>query len=854
LARAAAQPHAVAVDDGETAVTFGEMIGQASALAEKLSVFADPIGILLPFSTQYIVAIVAMLLAGKTYVPMDSGFPEKRNLRIVTHSGMTGVVVSDATSEIARALDPSVQPITIPPRSPGRLSCAPSLAAADRIATIFYTSGSTGEPKGVCHSESGLAYDVEHFLELTDMGPDDCHSLLHSPAMSVSNRDIFGPLLTGARLAVIDLKRLGLSAALRELHRQNVTMLHSVSSVFRALFGGTEAKDDVARNIRLLRVGGERVLHRDVELYRKVFPRTCRLIVGIGTTETRPYANWFVGHDTPLDRPLVPVGFPLPNQHLAIIDETGTAVAPGDVGEIIVASRVLSPGYWRDEALTKERFIASASHPGMTEYHTGDFGRWLPDGLLEFIGRRDRQIKVRGNSVNLSEIEAVIGAHPAIVEAAVIARTTGAETVPVAYCVCEARPDPAESIRAWCTAHLPPASRPAEVIIADGLPKLGSDKIDLVALEHMDGNRVRSAAAAATIPRADLKTDVVGQAWSELLGADAYLRDLPFEAAGGNSLQGMRLLLALERHLDRHLPNDLLDATTRPSELAARVAALHAGMLPRTEDARPTLIFFPGVFGADFSIAGFARKLGEHFNVVLMDYRHAGPDLQGRVQSQSVFAELDSAFDAAGRPARLWIMGYSFGSRIAVEGARRLIERGIAVEFVAVIDGPTEAAIAIRNDQRAETGAFRPTLGERVAIAGGWIGFALSMSTLFIANKMVNRGMHTQLHAGIALLSRLGFRNVSLSAQRVAIGRTRARAFKGVLSAPLPAPLTLFVSTVSHGLSRHIPDMGWKEWCSGLQIVEIPGNHAEIVSEPNSAWIVAALAEVDRQTRHRDAA
>ncbi len=844
LAHAAARPDAVAVDDGETAVTFGALIAQASALAETLSAFADPIGILLPLSTQYIVAIVAMLLAGKTYVPMDSGFPEKRNLRIVTHSGMTGVVVSDATAEIARVLDPSVRPITIPAPVPGQTPYLPATATAGRIATIFYTSGSTGEPKGVCHSEAGLAYDMAHFADLIALGPGDCHSLLFSPSVSISNRDIFGALAAGARIAIVDLKRLGLSAAKRELRRQNVTVFHSVPSAFRALFGNAGDADGATGAIRVVRLNGDRVTLRDVALYRKAFPRSCRLALDIATTETRPYATWFVDHETPLERPLVPVGFPRSDLHVALIDESGAAVAPGTVGEIVVASQGLSAGYWRDDALTRAQFIESVRLPGMTEFHTGDFGRLLPDGLLEFIGRRDRQIKVRGNTVNLGGIEAVIGSHPAISEAAVIARTAGAETKPIAYYTSESGTTPTDAIRDWCAQHLPSAFLPAEIVRLDALPKLPTEKVDLIALERLDAERMRSAAdaVAAFVPK-----DIVGEVWSKLLGEDAYLRDLPFAEAGGDSLQGMMLLLAIERRLDRHLANDLLDGATRPSELAARVARLGDGT--PVHCGRPTLILFPGLFGADFTMARFARRLGEHFNVVLMDYRHAADDPLGPADSDRVFAEFEGAFEAAGRPARLWVIGSSFGSRIAVEAARRLLGRGISVEFVAVIDGPADTAIEARNVQRTASGAFRPTLEKRIALAGGWAGFAIIEATRFVANKMVNRGMHRQLHTTVAMLSRLGLKEASVEVQRVAIGRARSRAFKKVLAGPLAMPLTLFVSTAPFSLSRHFPDMGWTQWCSALEIIELPGNHLEIVSDSMSARIVDVLVEAARTRR-----
>jgi len=845
LARAAAQPDKVAVDDGATAVTFGTLAARAGALAKALAPFQAPIGILLPLSTDYIVAVVAMLIAGKTYVPMDEGFPAKRNQRIASHSGMTAVVVSGHTAAAMQALDAEVRCIVMPPPETIALTVEAAPTDDDHVLTIFYTSGSTGEPKGVCHSEQGLLYDIRHFIEESGLGPGDCHSLLFSPSVSISNRDIFGALLSGAKLAIVDLKQLGLAAATQAMRAMDVTVLHTVPSAFRALFGsGQPEAAALAQRIRLVRLNGDRVTLRDVALYRAVFPRRSRLALDIATTETRPYAAWLVDHDTPLERPLVPVGYLRPDLHVALIGEDRSPVADGAIGEIVVASKGLSAGYWRDAALTAAKFVPSVRNPGMREYHTGDFGRLLPDGLLEFVGRRDRQVKVRGNTVNLGEIEAVIGAHPAITEAAVIARSDGLETRPIAYCIYNGG-DAGDAIRDWCRAHLPAALCPAEIVRIDALPKLPTEKVDLLELQRLDAERPTTAAPDA--PRG--AQDAVEQAWRDRLGQDAVAQDLAFEDAGGDSLQGMLLLLAIERRLGRALPNGILDARTRPSDLKARIAALEAGAPARGPASRPTLFFFPGIFGADFGSVRLARLFGAHFNFVLLDYRNAAPDFIGPVERETVFRDFEEAFEAEGRPARAWLVGYSFAGRIAAEAARRLIERGIAVEFVCVIDGPSETVIAARNALRVVEGAIRPPLDERIADAGGRFAYATAQMARGATQVLAGRHAYGTIRRMIALLSALRLRAAARDATRAILSRTRVRAFKNVMAGPLPMPITLIVSTAPYSLSRQFPDLGWRNQCTVLEICELPGNHFDIVSEERAPALVDFLAGKEERLR-----
>ena len=856
LERAAARRDAIAVEDGESRLSYSELIARGQSLAHLLAPVEGPVGILLPMTADYIVAIVGALLAGKTYVPMDAGFPDNRNLRIINHSGISAVIVNGATTDSIQTLDASIKTVLLPPAAGSPDFTKPPVEGPfDRTLTLFYTSGSTGEPKGVCHTQSGLLFDLGYYIEQHVLTENDVHSLLLSPSLSACNPDIFATLLVGAKLCIVDLKRLGLAKALQLMRDSGVTVFNGGPSAFRALFD-TDHPDAkvVASRIRIVRVGGDRVLHRDVELYRKAFQPASRMSVGMGTTETRPLARWLIDHDTPMDRPLVSIGYPLPGLYVDLLDDDGSPAPVGEMGEFTVASAGLAAGYWRDEALTNKKFRPSLRHPGLMEYRTGDYGRLLPDGRMEVVGRRDRQIKVRGNTLHLGEIEAVIGSCPGVGDVAVVGRHDGSETRLIAYYTGADSAEQASAIRAWCRKHLAPAMCPAAIVACASLPMLGSGKVDLVGLGRLDAERAADEAAGAPPPTLVVHSlaDAVAQVWTRRLGQAAFAEDLTFESAGGDSLQAMILIQEVERLLDRKLPIGLLGWTTRPSELTAKIEGL--GDAPRGVggiEGGPTIFLFAGMFGGDYADVGMAERLSEAFRVVLMDYRNPVGELIGETDAPGVFEAFDAQVAAEGTPSRLWVLGYSFGSRLAVECARRLLARGIPVEFTGVIDGPTEPAIAIRNASRK---MVKPQLKTRVAADGGWFGFMTGRIARSITHRLVTRGDYAAVRQFIDLLGRLGLRAAVKQSTRTALARSRVKGFRNLPQAPLPMPITLFVSTAPNSTSRRQPDLGWSDWCSKLDIFELEGDHYQIVDDERFGAIVAILRETEVRLRQSRAA
>jgi thioesterase domain-containing protein len=240
--------------------------------------------------------------------------------------------------------------------------------------------------------------------------------------------------------------------------------------------------------------------------------------------------------------------------------------------------------------------------------------------------------------------------------------------------------------------------------------------------------------------------------------------------------------------------------------------------------------------------------------VVLLDYRTPEAELIGPIDRESVFGEIDARIAADGAPSRLWMMGYSMGARIAVEAARRLIERGIAVEFVGLVDGPSDSLIAERV-AGGETAAPRsPPFARRIAFAGGPFGFATARLVSRLAHRMVTKGDFTGLRRLAARLSRWGLKAAAGEVMRVALSRTRIRAFKNIVAAPLPMPVTLFVSNAPYSQSRTAPDLGWTAWCRGLDVVELEGDHHDILEGAQADRIVEILRDAEMRLRPKSAA
>jgi acyl-CoA synthetase (AMP-forming)/AMP-acid ligase II/thioesterase domain-containing protein len=855
VSRAITHGDSVAVYDGATKLTYKELISWAAALSKEIGALRDPespVGILLPSSAAYIVAILALLIAGRTSVPMNDSHSEQRNRRIVGRSGLGAVIVDSETAPFMREIAPTVRQVPAStPRTPLAAQYPPrTVGSPDRIVMISFTSGTTDEPKGVVGSEKWLP---EHFVPELALTSDDRTVILESVSARISIALALKSLFFGAQVGIIDLKCLGLSTTRRLLGQFRPTVYSMVPSMFRVLFGPDDAEiADLGRDVRWVRLTSDLVQHSDVDLYRRRFPKTCQLVVTAGATETGLYAGWCIDHATALDLPLVPVGYPPKGVELELINEDGAAVGHGEIGEIFVTGPALAVGYWQDEALTQARFSPSPKFPGMTRYRTGDLGRFLPSGLLELIGRRDRQVKIRGTMVHLGEVDAVLAGCPNVAEVGVVARQTAEGTVLVAYCTPAAGGAIAEEqVRRWCRDRLPAPMRPTHFFVLAALPRLPNGKLDLIGLAALDAQQPSSGVPIAPLEASATSglSDIVRQAWTGVLSPESFDADMAFDAAGGDSLKGLELLARLEALLGRDVAAGALGLETRPSELIRRLTPI-TGADHSADDARPLIALFPGMWGDDISTSDFYRCLSQRFPVMAIDPRLGGDALIGDYDAARYFATAIAAIRRAGPPRRLWLVGYSFGGRLAAETARRLLAAGTAVEAVIVLDGAAvDSWLSAEHEQRRGPMA---RLRSGPAAHGSVTRYLLNGLVVRVAPFAARRRANRLLRSLLALALRFGSAESYRNASRTVIQLSRRRAFGDRPTGALPMALWLFITDdPMHDRSR--PDLGWSDWCQEVHRVSVGGMHRTMLSPPTREVVLAELARLEIALRPKSA-
>jgi amino acid adenylation domain-containing protein len=543
---AARRPEAVAVsgENGES-LTYGGLERGANRLARHLrSLGVGPevrVGICLPRSPELVLAILAVVKAGGAYVPLDPGYPRER-LAFLLEDARAPLVVTrgEPAGRLAGVrkvlLDADAEAISR--RSPRPLSAG---AGPDHPLYVLYTSGSTGRPKGVVVTHRNVARLFSATAPWFGFGAADVWTLFHSYAFDFSVWEIWGALLYGGRLVVVPFWASRAPDAFHELlRREGVTVLNQTPSAFRQLIPAACRDGAADLALRFVIFGGEALDPRHLAPWLARFgDRRPRLVNMYGITETTVHVTYRPLTRSDAGSPRSPIGGPLPDLSLRLLDRSLQAVPIGVPGEICVGGAGLARGYLGRPELTAERFIpdALAGAPGVRLYRSGDLARRLPDGDLEVLGRIDHQVKVRGFRIELGEIEAVLGSHPGVRESAIVAREEGdGERRLAAYVVPRQAAVPAAELRAFLGERLPAHMLPAAFVTLAALPLTRHGKLDRAALPAPP-----QAAAAAYAPPETPMERALAASWSAVLGAPQVGLDDDFFALGGDSIRAIQV-------------------------------------------------------------------------------------------------------------------------------------------------------------------------------------------------------------------------------------------------------------------------------------------------------------------------
>jgi amino acid adenylation domain-containing protein len=576
----ALHPGRIAVSTTGQVLTYDELNQRANRVARALLArrgeVNEPIALFIEDRACMIAAILGVLKAGKIYVPVDPSDPQAR-IAFMLEDSRAALILSDGDN-IASADEPGNLEKIRSALSGDNLGLS---VAPEALACITYTSGSTGQPKGVMQNHRNVVHKVITATNAFHISVEDRLLLVYSCSFSASILPIFGALLNGATVCAFDVQKGGTAALASWLKEQQVTAYFSVSTLFRHL-AESLVDGDAVSHIRLIYVSSEAVTQREVELFRQHFPPHCVFVHMLATGETGHASQYFIDKDTQIEGSVIPVGYEVPDKEILLLDEHGKTIGFNEIGEIAIRSPYLAVGYWQLPDLTQAKFLSDPEDSDQRTYLTGDLGRMLPDGCLYHVGRKDFRVKARGFTIDVSETEAALIALDVVKDAVVVARDDAeGDRRLVAYIVPSAERPTVSLLRRALAEKLPQYMIPSAVVLLDNMPLTATGKIDRRMLP--DPRIARPELDRPFVaPRTPIEVQLA-QIWSEVLGLDPVGVDDNFFDLGGHSLTAARVVTRAIKHFQLELPLAALFQAPTVADMALVILEAQARRLESSD-------------------------------------------------------------------------------------------------------------------------------------------------------------------------------------------------------------------------------------------------------------------------------
>ena len=819
-----------ALEDRSGSLTYDELDrwsnGIAHAVLERLGAGSEPVPLLFHQGAASTAATLGVLKSGKAYVPLDPDDPSARLRRLLERLGARLVLHDSETHARASSLRGRLPLLNVERSASADASRVEIDVTPDDVAYVFFTSGSTGEPKGVFDSHRNVLHNVLRYTNALGIRSADRLTLVQAPAFSGAVSSLFCALLNGAEVFPFRTAGENPTRLAEWLLENRITIYHSVPAIFRAICAGERQFPDV----RVVRLEGDRASALDVELHRGHFTPGSELANGLGTTETGLARQLRIPWGATIEGGIVPVGYRVSDVDVVILDESGAERPAGDSGEIGVRSAYLALGYWDQPDLTDRAFLADPSGGDLRTYRTGDIGRLRPDGCLEYLGRRDFQLKVLGTRIDPAEVEDVLLRLPSVREAiATTCEGRRGQGRLVAYLVLAAPLPAAQELRAELASRLPAAMIPSAFVVLDELPLGENGKLDRSALPPP-----LAGSAAGTPPRDEVEERLV-RLWRDVLEVPVGVDD-DFYDLGGDSLAAAEVIAALEADTGRSLSGSLLLRAPTIAQLAVALNAPSAAtdstvVTLQGAGLGPPLVLVHGHHGDVGLYASLVRRLGVERPVVGLELRDARADLS----IEAVARRHIMAMQDAGNEAPYLLAGFCYGAVVAFEMARQLQAAGEDVGSVVLIGvSPNEFPDLVTDDARRRwERAFWPRAhGSLLARAHRHTIHARSLPRGQKARYLRSRV------AAVAGRSADRFR----SSNGPRLQHAAQAAFASYVPAPYAGKALLVLSSESAATYTSSPDLDWRGLAlAGVTTRVLPGSDEDLLRPPAVDDVAALL-------------
>ena len=834
------------------AMTYRAVWRHAQCLARELAARTaanELVGIYLPTSAEFAIAMLACFAAARPFVALDRHYPKDWVNHVIEDAAPALIIVMSAThdTEALKSSGQQILELSNLPECETNTSLPFTPLGPDDPACVLYTSGSAGRPKGIVNSQRNLLQRVAQSINAGHLGPDDRFLTLASLCTIVGVRDLLTALLCGAGVRLIDAQRVAAREVVGIIRDERITVLFAFPALLRALV--TTAQEKAAEALRLIRVGGDTTLWSDFDLLRGwLWPGGAIQLIYAATEA--PIMQWFVA-DLPRDNgDRIPIGFPLPGNAIAVVDEKGALVPAGEVGELVVRSRYVALGYWREGRCQLDAIERDPVDPSVRILRTGDLVRERPDGLLDRIGRKDRQLKIRGLRVEPEEIEAMLRLHPRVGDTAVIAQLDpDGNSSLVAYVTVRSggAPGLVDELTAMMRERAPAQMRPQRIFACASIPRLPSSKVDVGAIMALHNQmQADEALAAKSSPTAAFGSGSSGvelevaRIWEQILGQPPSSPDADFFDCGGDSLKALKFIAELERRFGVELSITLVN--DKPTIggicrglLAARQPDYDPLVLIKAGNDRLPLHIIHGLGGTIME----AFPLGRRMRYPGAVYGLQARGLDGRCRPHDTVSAMAAANLEAIRTRQpkgpYNLCGFSFGGLVALEMAQQLRQAGEEVSFLGMIDTlpnwrgwPIDRRLfyVLRRMARSAIGLFTIRVRD-------WVPHLATQVSR--AQRRLSWRLGASNHASAIRPTA----SVDIPAHVEAVTQGTSRASARYRPTKYQGTLTLLLADVPNPDFAH-PEAFWRRYARDLRLYPIPGAHDSILSEPN----VSAVAEV----------